>query len=194
MSMTKVTSGIIDTVDASKITGAMPAIDGSALTGIEGGGKLLQVVSTSDFATNQSCNTSTGNWTYLVNTSSQEVNLSITPSSTSSKIIATLSTQTMWSWATGSESNRRSFLLIAAKIGSGGYSNLQCRQMVTQATSSQNIYNYFDDRTISTVYSPNTTEAVTFRIGGCTEAPNWKVNWTPGYGCNTNLVLQEIGA
>jgi hypothetical protein len=35
MSMTKVTSGIIDTVDASKITGAMPAIDGSALTGID---------------------------------------------------------------------------------------------------------------------------------------------------------------
>ena len=45
MSMTKVTSGIIDTVDASKITGTMPAIDGSALTGIGGGGKVLQVVS-----------------------------------------------------------------------------------------------------------------------------------------------------
>ena len=35
MSMTKVTSGIIDTVDASKITGTMPAIDGSNLTGID---------------------------------------------------------------------------------------------------------------------------------------------------------------
>jgi hypothetical protein len=45
MSMTKVTSGIIDTLDASKITGTMPAIDGSALTGIGGGGKVLQVVS-----------------------------------------------------------------------------------------------------------------------------------------------------
>jgi len=42
MSMTKVTSGIIDTLDASKITGTMPAIDGSALTGIEGGGKVKQ--------------------------------------------------------------------------------------------------------------------------------------------------------
>ena len=45
MSMTKVTSGIIDTLDASKLTGAMPAMDGSALTGIGGGGKVLQVVS-----------------------------------------------------------------------------------------------------------------------------------------------------
>ena len=45
MSMTKVTNNIIEAVDASKITGAMPAIDGSALTGIEGGGKVLQVVS-----------------------------------------------------------------------------------------------------------------------------------------------------
>ena len=45
MSMTKVTSGIIDTLDASKLTGIMPAMDGSALTGIGGGGKVLQVVS-----------------------------------------------------------------------------------------------------------------------------------------------------
>ena len=36
--MTKVTSGIIDTVDASKITGTMPAIDGSALTNLPAGG------------------------------------------------------------------------------------------------------------------------------------------------------------
>jgi hypothetical protein len=43
--MTKVTSGIIDTLDASKLTGVMPAMDGSALTGIGGGGKVLQVVS-----------------------------------------------------------------------------------------------------------------------------------------------------
>ena len=35
MSMTKVTSGIIDTLDASKLTGALPAMDGSNLTGID---------------------------------------------------------------------------------------------------------------------------------------------------------------
>lgn len=35
MSFTKIESGMIDTVDASKITGALPAIDGSALTGID---------------------------------------------------------------------------------------------------------------------------------------------------------------
>jgi hypothetical protein len=35
MSMTKVESGMIDTLDASKLTGAMPAMDGSALTGID---------------------------------------------------------------------------------------------------------------------------------------------------------------
>ena len=41
MSMTKVTSGIIDTLDASKLTGAMPAMDGSALTNLPAGGTWI---------------------------------------------------------------------------------------------------------------------------------------------------------
>ena len=83
MSMTKVTSGIIDTVDASKITGAMPAIDGSALTGIEsgGGGKILQVVSVHDVTPRSQTVASTER----VNISG--LTASITPSSTSSKIL-----------------------------------------------------------------------------------------------------------
>ena len=35
MSMTKVEGGMVESLDASKITGTMPAIDGSALTGID---------------------------------------------------------------------------------------------------------------------------------------------------------------
>ena len=79
MSMTKVTSGIIDSVDASKITGAMPAIDGSALTGIGGGGKVLQVVSNHRQSQVGSANVS-GTWL------STGLEGNITLSSTSSKV------------------------------------------------------------------------------------------------------------
>jgi len=64
---------------ASKLTGALPAIDGSALTG---GGKVLQVVSStlsSVFSTTNSTVQSTGH------------SATITPSSTSSKIYVVVS-------------------------------------------------------------------------------------------------------
>lgn len=38
MSMTKVTNNIIEAVDASKLTGSLPAVDGSALTNLPAGG------------------------------------------------------------------------------------------------------------------------------------------------------------
>ena len=38
MSITKVKEGFIETLDASKLTGVLPAIDGSALTDLPGGG------------------------------------------------------------------------------------------------------------------------------------------------------------
>ena len=75
MSMTKVTSGIIDTLDASKITGTMPAIDGSNLTGID----ALPAAGTSgNVLTSDGANWSSGaapaggkvkQWKQVVNTS-----------------------------------------------------------------------------------------------------------------------------
>ena len=65
------------TLSSSNLSGALPAIDGSALTGV-GGGKLLQVVQNS-----------TGAGANIASGSFQSTNLSasITPTSTSSKIL-----------------------------------------------------------------------------------------------------------
>ena len=76
------TGSILDstsTLDATKLSGALPAIDGSALTNLPGGGKVLQVVT----ATDTTATSTTG--TSFVATG---LSASITPSSTSSKILA----------------------------------------------------------------------------------------------------------
>ena len=65
-------------VAASKLTGALPAIDGSALTNLPGGGKVLQVVTAR--LTGQVSATST---VYIAS----GLQATITPSSTSSKIL-----------------------------------------------------------------------------------------------------------
>ena len=68
-------------VAASKLTGALPAIDGSALTGMPAGGKVLQVIQTikTDTFTTSARNDNPASITGLSAT--------ITPSSTSSKIL-----------------------------------------------------------------------------------------------------------
>ena len=64
-------------VAASKLTGALPAIDGSALTNLPGGGKVLQVVSFTDTSI-----TSTTSSTFVTGYS-----VSITPTLATSKIL-----------------------------------------------------------------------------------------------------------
>jgi hypothetical protein len=88
-----VTDAKIDTMAASKLTGAMPAIDGSALTGIESGVK--QVVSHVTDATTYFERNSTANTYQLLNTTNasdgtSHMSVTITPSSTSSKIMIML--------------------------------------------------------------------------------------------------------
>ena len=70
-------------VAASKLTGALPAIDGSALTGMPAGGKVLQVlqsiVTTTTTSTSSTYNTISG------------MTVTITPASTASKILVMFS-------------------------------------------------------------------------------------------------------
>ena len=66
-------------VAASKLTGALPAIDGSALTNLPGGGKVLQVVQGSLNTTEVLTTSNTRQTTTAT--------VSITPSATTSKIL-----------------------------------------------------------------------------------------------------------
>jgi hypothetical protein len=78
------TGSILDstsTLDATKLSGALPALDGSALTGMPAGGKVLQVVSATK--TNTS---STGSSTFA---DVSGLSVTITPTSTTSKILVT---------------------------------------------------------------------------------------------------------
>ena len=79
---TKVTDSMRDTtsLDASKLTGALPAIDGSALTGVSGGKVLQMVYTTASFGSTTI--TSTNNtWT------DTSVLITFTPVSTASKFL-----------------------------------------------------------------------------------------------------------
>ena len=75
-----VTDSKIVSVSSSKLTGALPALDGSALTGVSAG-KVLQVVSTNKTDTFSTTSTSFVDVTGL--------SVQITPSATSSKILVT---------------------------------------------------------------------------------------------------------
>ena len=68
-------------IDATKLSGALPAIDGSALTNLPGGGKVLQVVSTIKTDTWSSNSTAFVDVTGLA--------VTITPTSATSTILVT---------------------------------------------------------------------------------------------------------
>lgn len=78
MSITKVSDNMRDTttLDATKLSGNLPAISGASLTGV---GKVLQVVTSADISS-QASTTSTG----FADTG---VTASITPASTSNKVL-----------------------------------------------------------------------------------------------------------
>jgi len=74
-------------IPASLLTGSLPALDGSALTDLAGGGKVLQVVQATDSTQRSNAQASdVGNGgAYSKNSTTLVAN--ITPSSTSSKIL-----------------------------------------------------------------------------------------------------------
>ena len=79
-----VTDAKISGMSSSKLSGALPAIDGSALTNLPGGGKILQVLTASDSTERTTTSTSFTN-------ASTTLSVSITPSATSSKIFVVAS-------------------------------------------------------------------------------------------------------
>ena len=135
-----VTNAKIDTMAASKLTGALPAIDGSALTGLSAG--LLQVVQTTTEAEKSTTSTSFVASGIYVN---------ITPSSTSSKILISVG-----------------FTMGASPNGPPEYKLYRGTTALTNARMSfqaDNNWNSTTDRgTIEVLDSPNTTALTTYQI------------------------------
>ena len=172
-------------VAASKLTGALPAIDGSALTGMAGG-KVLQVVST----------TITSNVSFGSSAKDAYVDvksLTITPSATSSKILI------IWSFL--------------SHIGGGNYPGIRTQWLrdstviygPTRLESYYGVANgsnsgYSRRGYLSGNYldSPNTTSAVTYKIQGDNDSGSSNTGTYEGQivagsaGANTAITLMEI--
>ena len=175
-------------ISSSKLTGALPSLDGSALTNLPGGGKVLQVVTqgdTSTFTTTSETPQYTG------------LNVSITPSATSSKI------------------------LILAHINGGGVPNsggtgvtiyrdtthITAGSAAGNRRSTMSVMASYDTDWLSTstmIYldSPSTTSATSYKIyinsrSGYTAAYNRTANDTDaGYTIRprSTITVMEIGA
>ena len=152
-----------------------------------GGGKILQVVSTSVTSAVTSSSTSyadIGGYT-----------LSITPSATSSKILFMCYIQY---YVTASVAQNGAATKILRNIGGGSYSNLSA-----QSAGLSNIFSTVDGSvggsnsaldapTITIIDSPNTTSAVNYKMQG---AAVWGGTAYYGYDSMTGyLIAQEIGA
>lgn len=133
----------VSDVAASKLTGALPAIDGSALTGV-GGGKVLQVV---NFSVVPSQTSSSNVWADTV------VTLNITPTLTTSKILAIVN-------VTGCRSQGATYLGLQLLRGSTSIIHFEGQAGYTNSTLDNTV------GTCSTSYldSPATTSAVTYKV------------------------------
>lgn len=109
MALIKVNARSASALDATILTGNLPAISGASLTGVSAG-KVLQVVASS-------------NTSMTSHTRGQEMTAfltSITPSATSSKILVLVSVG-----MSGSDSASDNGLDVRRKIGSGSFTDLQ---------------------------------------------------------------------
>ena len=175
-------------IDATKLSGALPAIDGSALTGMPAGGKVLQVVQATDAT--------------QINTSltTSEVDLpllgTITPTSSSSKILVMLTTWMGYN-PNGGVYLKRGSTKIGGHGLAGNYNtpdDFWCTDDLSNVYAVHSIsYTYLD--------TPNTTSATTYRIGlkngdGMTSGEisyNRAWNGVTSGGGRSTITLMEIG-
>ena len=158
----KITDGTIVDADvsniaASKLTGALPAISGAALTNLPGGGKVLQVLS---------MNTDTGTGSASVDWHATAVTLAITPSATSSKILVSFDGQ-MYVQNTSGDAGMA--IKIQQAIAGGATTSpdaLHSRSNVNySAHYTQQTYGQFNIRIpLSGLVSPNTTAEITYKL------------------------------
>jgi len=191
-----VTDAKIGTMSSSKLTGALPAIDGSALTNLSAG-KVLQVVSTTKTDT---FSTTVQDNTFAALTG---LSVSITPSATSSKVLIFVNIGKV-SVGTNTDGMVTNFRIkrdstSIAKGDDGGNSNLLCAFSTTSSSADDALsasHNYLD--------SPSSTSLIAYSIdmsgtNGSAHAINYRADGgttsdAPQARTSCTITVMEIGA
>jgi len=174
----------VNDVAASKLTGALPAIDGSSLTNLPGGGKVLQVVTGAAQSSRVTFSSTTFADTGLT--------VDITPSATSSKILVIASGD---SWIQGTGWN--AYLEIRLMRDSTEISRVRNAYDSGNSTFGARLTNA---HTLSILDSPSTTSAVTYKVQGALQGTLYNaVGYIPGRDSadhlkNCTIIAMEIGA
>ena len=152
-----ISAASLTNIPAANITGTLPAIDGSNLTNLPGGGKLLQVVS---MYTDSSTGSPTASW------HATNVTASITPSATSSKILVSFDGQV---YVQNTSGDAGIALKIQQAISGGATTSpdeLHTNSSVNySAHYTQQTYGQFAFRApLSGLVSPNTTSEITYTV------------------------------
>ena len=150
-----VTDAKIAAMAASKLTGAMPALDGSALTGV---GKVLQVKQTHLNTTQSVASASTSNFADFTG-----FNATITPSSTSSKIMVMADVNYGIQVGTIHFRLVRDSTAIAVHDTPGGTRIASTKNSRPDATP---YAIYSDNLSMNFLDTPSTTSAITYKVQG----------------------------
>jgi len=156
----------LGTVSASKLSGALPAIDGSSLTNLPGGGKVLQVV--------QSSFSGTISWSSYNDITGSGV--AITPSSTTSKILVMIE-------SSGTQTNQASNGAVRLWVQS---SEVASRTAYAGGHGIRNLV----PLVLNVIHSPNTTSSVTYYAQF--EKRNAGGLGTANFGAKGSITLMEV--
>jgi hypothetical protein len=160
---------------AANLTGTLPAIDGSNLTNLPGGGKLLQVVYANDLD-NDGLTSSSTSYADI-----PDMTVTITPSSTSSKILII-----------------SSVVVLVSGTDNGAYCNIvrnstQVWESWMQYEGNNGAGGVYAYSGFSYVDSPSTTSATTYKIQGKCYDPGHGSVYFNVHG-DGGLIAMEIGA
>ena len=172
----KIADGTIANADiadlaASKLTGALPAISGAALTGIVGG-KILQVVNSYSSTATYPDNS----WTTIASAT-----ISITPSATSSKILYVFNCGGIVSGTVND---------MSLKLERGGSAIRTINRWSYNNTSTWTQGGF----TFMYIDSPSSTSQVTYSLDAKEGASaSWEINDAVGTGPGAMVMAMEIG-
>ena len=159
-------------VAASKLTGALPAIDGSSLTGV---GKVLQVVQGTT-----STHASIGGASFV----DTNLTATITPSSTSSKILVLVTQPFTFTTATSVDRNTKTQLLRGSTVISSG---LQQWDIYIGSFTASNF-----TWAIAKLDSPSTTSATTYKTQMWISGSTADLYAQKGGNSDSYITLMEI--